>query len=137
MKRFVLTCLLFSSLLPGLPLHGQTVRYAACIEMQRAYISGLCVLLHEDNVVKGSLFNEFGITAIEFSYDVQKQKVKLHRVIGMLDKWYIRRVLRRDLARLMDNVQRGEYQYENRKRHIKYKLTPLTKTTEDSDEAEE
>ena len=140
MKRYVLTCLLFSSLL--IPLYAQTARYTAYIEMERAYISGLCLLQTEERagkngMTKGCIFNEFGITAVEFNYDQQRQKVKLHRVMDLLDRWYIRKVLRKDLARLMDNLQHGEYEYENQKRHIHYRLTPLTNTTEPTDEPEE
>lgn len=123
MKRFVLICLLSSSLLCTLPLCAQTARYTAYIEMERAYVSGLCLLQTENDMTKGCIFNEFGITAIEFSYD--QRKVKLLRVIKPLDKWYIRKVLRKDLAQLMKNLQRGEYQYENQKRHIQYRLTPM------------
>ena len=135
MKRYVLTYLLFSSLLS--PLYAQTARYTAYIEMERAYISGLCLLQTESDMTKGCIFNEFGITAVEFTYDQQRQKVKLHRVMDLLDRWYIRKVLKKDLARLMDNLQHGEYEYENQKRHIHYRLTPLTNTTEPSDEPEE
>ena len=109
-------------------------RYSAYISMPRGYVSGLLVLLHEDEVVghasqrgtvKGSIFNEFGITALDFTYDRRKDKVKLHSVIKMMDKWYIRRVLRRDLREALKRLEQGDSIYENRRYHINYKFTPI------------
>ena len=99
MRLFILICLLFNSLLQNsavaqdknlLPLHeGESIRYDAYIEMPQAYISGICILLHDEHVIKGSLINEFGITAIDFIYYPKKEKVKLCSVFGAMDKWYI------------------------------------------------
>ena len=128
-------CLLFISLLSVAGLRAQTVlpvsngqhaRYDAMIQMADGYISGVCVLLREDGVVKGCLFNEFGITALDFTYHPDKHKVKLHHVVPMLDKWYIRRVLRNDLVRFMEALHRGETVYQNTSRHITYQMTPIT-----------
>lgn len=104
---------------------GEQIKYSAYIEMQRAYISGICVLQNENNVIKGCFFNEFGLTAIDFSYNLKYQKVKLHSVFKLLDKWYIRRVLRKDIAQLMMCLQRGETYYQNESRHINYQFTPI------------
>ena len=43
---------------------GDRVRYSALIVMSIAYLSGVCILLREDGVVKGSLFTEFGSSAL-------------------------------------------------------------------------
>jgi hypothetical protein len=43
----------------------------------------------------------------------------------MMDKWYIRRVLRKDLSLLMNCLQKGETQYYNERQHITYKFTPV------------
>ncbi len=93
--------------------------------MPRAYVSGVCVLQTDGDTVRGCLFNEFGVTALDFTYDSQRQKVKLHHVVKMLDRWYIRRVLRKDLAQLMIRLQRGETQYRNERRQITYQFTPI------------
>ena len=70
MRLFLLICLLFNSLLQNsavaqdknlLPLHeGECIRYDAYIEMPHAYISGICILLNDEQIIKGSLINEFG-----------------------------------------------------------------------------
>ena len=105
---------------------GESVRYTANIELPKGYLSGVCVLLLEDETVKGCLFNEFGITALSFTYSLRRDKVKLHDVVAMMDKWYIRRVLRRDLKALMHCLQAGTTQYPNERQHITYKMTPIT-----------
>lgn len=134
MRRLALICLLFVSSLSAMMMYaqstfpaneGERVRYNAYIEMPRAYIGGICVLLREGDVIKGSLFNEFGITALDFTYNPKRQKVKLHHVIKMMDKWYIRRVIRKDIAQLMVCLQKGGTQYQNERRHIKYQFIPI------------
>lgn len=134
MRRLVLLCFLFVSFQSAIKTYGQNifptfdgedVQYTCYIEMPRAYISGICVLMKEKNVIRGSLFNEFGITAFDFTYDINRHKVKLHNVIKMMDKWYIRRVLRKDLSLLMNCLQKGETQYYNERQHITYKFTPV------------
>ena len=104
---------------------GDTAQYSAFIKMPKAYISGMCVLLKEDGLVKSSLFNEFGFTAIDFVYNPEKKKVKLIYVFEMMNKWYIKKMLKKDLANLMQTLQKGETQYINSKRHITYTFTPM------------
>ncbi len=135
MRLFILICLLFNSLLQItavgqdkclLPLHeGESIRYDAYIEMPQAYISGICILLYDEHVIKGSLINEFGITAIDFIYYPKKEKVKLCSVFGAMDKWYIHRVLRKDLAQLLQCLKQGETQYINKRRNITYNFKPV------------
>lgn len=139
MRRLALRCLLFVSLLllagrlgaqTAFPTsEGERMRYDAYIQLPRAYVSGICILLREGDSVKGSLFNEFGITALDFTYCLRKQKIKLHSVMPIMDKWYIRRVLKKDLRQLMARLQQGETQYQNERRHITYQLTPAHDTT--------
>ena len=135
MRLFLLICLLFNSLLQNsavaqdknlLPLHaGECIRYDAYIEMPHAYISGICILLNDEQIIKGSLINEFGITAIDFIYYPKKEKVKLCSVFGAMDKWYIHRVLRKDLVQLLQCLKQGETQYINKRRNITYNFKPV------------
>lgn len=110
---------------------GERMRYTAYIEMPKAYLSGICILWHDGDVVKGSLFNEFGVTALDFTYYMYKEKVKLHDVMAQMNKWYIRRVLKKDLQQLMLQLQQGKTTYENQRQHIKYQLTPIAHETEE------
>lgn len=105
---------------------GDRMKYTFIIEMPKAYFNGICFLHHTpDGVVKGSMFNEFGISALEFSYYPDKDKVKLHHVIKFLDKWYIKYVLKRDLRKVLHGLQQGKSEYINEKRHISYQFTHL------------
>ena len=101
---------------------GERAKYAAYIEMPKAYVSGICVLLQEDGLIKGSLFNEFGITALDFTYNPQRDKIKLHAVMKMMDKWYIRKVLKKDLRQVMKTLKEGQTEYTNQRRHIVYRF---------------
>jgi len=109
---------------------GEPMRYAASIEMPKGYVSGICVMRCDGDEVRGCLFNEFGVTAIDFTYCVRKQKVRLHSVLPMLDKWYIRRVLKKDLRQLMQQLQHGLTRYENERQHITYQLIPMAYDTQ-------
>ena len=139
MRLFLLICLLFNSLLQNfavaqdknlLPLHeGECIRYDAYIEMPHAYISGICILLNDEQIIKGSLINEFGITAIDFIYYPKKEKVKLCSVFGAMDKWYIHRVLRKDLVQLLRCLKQGGTQYINKRRNITYNFKPVDNDT--------
>lgn len=135
MRRLMHICLLFISLLSVTELQaqatfpffeGERVSYTAYIEMTDAYISGICILLKEDGIIKGCLFNEFGVTALDFTFNPERGKVTLHHVMKMMDKWYIRRVLRKDLAQMIICLQNGKTIYRNERRKITYQFTPLT-----------
>ncbi len=133
MKASVHLYLLCISMLLALPISvqaqttfpsadGERAKYAAYIEMPKAYVSGICVLLQEDGLIKGSLFNEFGITALDFTYNPQRDKIKLHSVMKMMDKWYIRKVLKKDLRQVMKTLKEGQTEYTNQRRHIVYRF---------------
>lgn len=104
---------------------AQKSKYAATIEMKKGYISGICFLAEEGDTIKGSLFNEFGISAFDFTYRRSTHQVKLENVIQMLNKWYIKRVLRKDMAHVIDNIFNGISTYQDEKYHITYKFTKL------------
>lgn len=110
---------------------GQKVKYNATIEMKKGYISGICILVNDGTLVKGCLFNEFGISALDFSYQPEKGKVKILSVIKMLDKWYIKKVLRKDLAQLMQNLAKGIPDYQDKKFNIDYHFTVLQDATQE------
>ena len=135
------SCLLFISLLLSVltsrlyaqttfPADGESIRYTAYIEHRintekHGYVSGICILHRDGDTVHGSLFNEFCITALDFTYHLEKKKVKLHTVMPMMNKWYIRKVLRKDLRQLMTGLQNGETTWKDERYHIEYQLTPL------------
>ena len=105
---------------------GCKTRYATTIELSKGYLSGITIMVREADVYHGVLFNEFGITALEFTYQPQTKKVELIEVIAMLDKWYIRRVLKSDLQHVMENLLKGNPTYKDEKYHISYKFSVMS-----------
>ena len=138
MKQLARVCLIFVSL-TFLTAHfntinaqvcfpsvqGEKAKYSAYIDMPQGYVSGVCVLFNEGTVIQGSLFNEFGITALNFSYDIKKEKIKLYSVVKLMDKWYIKKILKKDLKQLMKCLQKGESVYQDEKYHITYSFSTL------------
>lgn len=110
---------------------GERVRSTAMIEMSKGYVSGICVMYNDGEDVKASIFNEFGISAIDFVYYPKKDKVKLLNVIKMLDKWYIRKLLKSDLRKVVHCLQQGIGEYRNEKYKIDYKFSQLQDDTEE------
>ncbi len=100
-------------------------RSTALIEMGKAYLSGVCILKRDDATVQGCIINEFGISALSFTYQEEREKVKLHDVASFLDKWYIRKVMKKDIAKWMKALREGGDTYVNTRRNISYKLVPL------------
>ena len=138
MKQLARVCLIFVSL-TFLTAHfstvnaqvcfpstqGEKAKYSAYIDMPQGYVSGVCVLFNEGTVIQGSLFNEFGITALNFSYDIKKEKIKLYSVVKLMDKWYIKKILKKDLKQLMKCLQKGESVYQDEKYHVTYSFSTL------------
>ena len=110
---------------------GEKAKYMCHIEMPKGYISGICVLRQQEGLIIGSIFNEFGISAMDFTCDLAKKKVKLHSVVKMLDRWYIKRMLRKDLCQVMYELKNGGSIYENKKYHIVYTFVPVTNSQQD------
>ena len=111
---------------------GESARYSVQIDVKKAYISGICGMLFEDGKLKASVVNEFGLSAMDFEYNPQKDKVKIINVIKKLDHWYIKRVLKRDLRILLHNLEQGIYKHENVKYEITYTFLPLQPITEEA-----
>lgn len=121
------------------------------IETSNGFVSGILLVSEDDENINGSMINEFGVSAIDFSYSKIKQKVKLLSVISFLDKWYIKQVLKNDikfcLHMLYDVPFKKKHNYEvvhtvdsitilNIKRHLKYTFSPLTISTNEDDSEE-
>lgn len=104
---------------------GERARYDVKIDIKKAYISGVCMMVMDEGIVKASIVNEFGLSAVDFTYNPTKDKVKILNVMSKMDKWYIRRVLRKDFRYIMHQLSQGIYTYENKKQHITYTFNPL------------
>lgn len=117
---------------------GEVVRYNSMISFRGNGVSGICLLKANETGLVGSIVNEFGIKAMDFTYDKEKGKVKLLNVVKFLDKWYIRKIVKADLSCMLRasesqaqkhrNItvgQDGTLALENTKYHITYNLTPI------------
>lgn len=114
--------------------------YTFQIETKSGAVSGIFIVNDADDSIKGSMINEFGVSAIDFNYSKSKGKVKLLNVISFLNKWYIKRVLSNDIAYclhvLYDTPYNKKHSYTvekqdgittimNTKRNITYSFIPL------------
>ncbi|MCR5313175.1 MAG: hypothetical protein K6E54_05965 [Bacteroidaceae bacterium] len=104
---------------------GERARYAMQIDFKKAYVSGICIIVNDGDILKASVVNEFGVSALSFTYNVKKDKVKILSVIGKMNRWYVKRVLKRDLREVIHQMQSGGDRYENRKLHLTYTFSPL------------
>lgn len=111
---------------------GDRTRCNVQIDFKKAYISGICMMLNESQTVRASVMNEFGVSALSFTYDENKGKVKIQYVIKQLNKWYIKRVLKRDLREVMTMLKdESGNTYKNERFNIKYTFTPMQDETKE------
>ena len=89
-------------------------------------MTGVCMMLCDSTGLHGNVINEFGVGLLSFTYEPERDKVRLHSVFGKMDKWYIRRTLRRDLRRLVHAMRDGSATYRNDRRGIGYSFIPIT-----------
>lgn len=70
-------------------------------------ITGFCIMnVSADGSVVGTVVNEVGVKAFDFTYSNGKGKVL--NVIGPLNKWYIRKVLSHDFTFILTNIWNGK-----------------------------
>lgn len=106
------------------PIHeGDDIYYNFTMTTSLTEISGLCILKLNDEIVNVSIVNDFGTTLIDYSYQERKSKVKLHYVYSLLNKWYIRRLLKRHLKSIMIAMRNGETIYRDPKHKLTYTFT--------------
>lgn len=86
---------------------GSTDReYQLLMEVRGRDITGLCLMSTDANgQVVGTVVNEMGVKAFDFTYADGKAKVL--NVIGPMNKWYIRKVLRADFSFLLQHINDG------------------------------
>ncbi len=102
---------------------GDCIYYNFTMTTAKTELSGLCILKLNNEVVNASIVNDFGATFIDYSYKVEKSKVRIHYVFNKLDKWYIRRILKRNLKKIMIAMRKGETTYRDSKHKLTYTFT--------------
>ena len=123
---------------------GNTLKYNMSIQRKEMNITGICMMRRTGHDIIGSVVNEFGIKAFDFDYNIDKKKVKLNNVVGFINKWYIRKILKGDLKYLFSYGKNKEknknrdviigadksIEMDNNKFHLKYVFTPLNDLNE-------
>ncbi len=123
-----------------------STRYSTQLSFKRGEFSGILLMKMEGDTILGSLVNEFGIKAFDFTCKATEcskpPKVKLLNVLGVIDKWYIRKVISDDLGWLFCHsesttegkrtlsIEADTIRLDNDKYHVSYSFTPLI--TEDA-----
>lgn len=111
-------CLLFISLTLLLCLEVAGQEYNLLMQVRGRELTGVCVMdSRPDGSIMGTVVSEFGMKAFDFTYTNGKAKVL--NVVSFLNKWYIRKVLRKDLAFILSNLPQGQT-VENKKRKITF-----------------
>jgi hypothetical protein len=91
-----------------LPLDEGRQQYGVSITARGAEITGVCIVKTDAEGSRGAIVNEFGIHALDFMVSADRRKVKLLNVIAMMDRWYVRRVVKKDLRMLFNATADGE-----------------------------
>lgn len=92
------------------PFYGdESTRYTVAITFKNASFSGICVVKNIDAQIAGTIVNEFGIRAFDFTMSQDRRRVKLLTVMKPLDKCLIRKSIARDLKRLFNATTTDEY----------------------------
>ena len=92
------------------PFYGdESTRYTVTIAFKNASFSGICVVKNIGTQIAGTIVNEFGIRAFDFTMSQDRRRVKLLNVMKPLDKCLIRKAIARDLRRLFNATTADEY----------------------------
>lgn len=109
MTRFLVLISLLAACVPlmaqtrliDLPTVNKSQRYSVSIDFRDANVTGICLLKQDETGdIKGTIVNEFGIHAMDFSVSADRSKVKLTDVISFMNKWYVKKVVKGDLKYL-------------------------------------
>ena len=98
---------------------AMTYEYNLTMQVRGHEIAGICLMNKSaDNSIMGTVINEFGMKAFDFIYD--NGKIQLLNIVAFLDKWYIRKVLKKDLAFILSQIDKG-VDFEKKPRKILFK----------------
>ena len=87
---------------------AQSDRFGFILDMPKGYLSGILILREDGEYTIGSIINECGMSAVDFRFDKKRNRIKLLNVSSFLNKWYIRKVLSKDLAYSLSLLKRKE-----------------------------
>ena len=115
---------------------GRMDRYKVQIDIQDAYLSGVCIIRDVEGLLTGAVVNEFGVSAVTFRYNKTKDKVKILSLAAAMKRPGVKVLLKNDLRNIMREYCLSEvgfntvYIYENPKYRMKYNFTPIDYETD-------
>ena len=115
---------------------GRMDRYKVQIDIQEAYLSGVCIIRDVEGLLTGAVVNEFGVSAVTFRYNKTKDKVKILSLAAAMKRPGVKVLLKNDLRNIMREYCLSEvgfktvYIYENPKYRMKYNFTPIDYETD-------
>ena len=115
---------------------GRMDRYKVQIDIQEAYLSGVCIIRDVEGLLTGAVVNEFGVSAVTFRYNKTKDKVKILNLAAAMKRPGVKVLLKNDLRNIMREYCLSEvgfktvYIYENPKYRMKYNFTPIDYETD-------
>ena len=115
---------------------GRMDRYKVQIDIQEAYLSGVCIIRDVEGLLTGAVVNEFGVSAVTFRYNKTKDKVKILSLAAAMKRPGVKALLKNDLRNIMREYCLSEvgfktvYIYENPKYRMKYNFTPIDYETD-------
>lgn len=115
---------------------GRMDRYKVQIDIQDAYLSGVCMIKDVEGLLTGAVVNEFGVSAVTFRYNKTKDKVKILSLAAAMKRPGVKVLLKKDLRNIMREYCLSEvgfktvYIYENPKYRMKYNFTPIDYETD-------
>ena len=103
----------------------ERAEYNVTIKFRGRVTTGICVMERTGKaVVKGTIMNEFGTKILDFTHCGGKTEV--FNVIGPLDRWFIRRRLRRDFTAIFsESAYIFGMGFFSERRGLSYEFTPL------------
>lgn len=84
-------------------------RYSVAITFGSVSLSGICVIKRQEGRIAGSVVNEFGIRAFDFTMTPDRRRVKLLNIIKPLDRCLVRKTIRADLRKLFTATSADDY----------------------------
>lgn len=106
-------------------------------------VSSLCFIQDNGDQIVGSIVNEFGVKAFDFTYSPTKRKAKVVNVMKLLNRRMLRKALNHDFAFILapeitpntrscqrERFDDGTVQMINSKYKLTYTFIPLPKEDE-------
>lgn len=102
--------------------------YNLLMQVRGEESTSICMMnISADGSIVGTVVSEMGLKVFDFTY--AKGKAKVLNVVAFLNKWYIRKVLKKDLAYILPRLEADkECHYE--RRWITYTFTPMNNETD-------